>query len=173
MKKQTASELMEMANKLQEQAAAREREYSVAVMEGTAGDALLQEVVKLRVEADATRRAAEEAKRIEADQAEKRLIEELQRGMKLFEGYKAKALQEKEAGIALIAEGIERLTTAKANATAADGVKSSHNLPVPSVIKIALVYQAELLRLYTVLKRTKGTLTAAELELLAALEKFK
>lgn len=173
MKRKTASELMELANKLQEKATAKEREYSAAIMEGTAGDQLLQEAVKLRVEAGATLRAAEEAKKLEADQAEKELIEQLKQAMKLFENHKVKALQEKEAGIALIAEGINRLITAKELAAAADNVKNQYNLPVPSVVgKIVSVYQAELPRLQIVLKRTKDTLTAAEIELLAALGKF-
>jgi len=58
-------------------------------------------------------------------------------------------------------------------AGAADNVRNQYTLAVPTFSnKAVTIYQAELVRLHISLKRIKDNLSAAELELLAALEKF-
>jgi len=174
MKKKTASELMELANQLQEKAAAKERDYSAAIMNGTAGDQLLQEAVKLRVEADATLRAAEEAKKLEAAEAEKARLDEIRQALIKHEGFKTKADQKKVEAVKTLIAGVTLLIEAGQLATAADNVKNQYTLAVPPTRgRILSVYQSGLLNLYVMLNHLKGSLTSEELQLLDALDKFK
>ena len=173
MKKTTSKELFEKVKDLEARATAKAGEYSAAVLEGKPADDLLQAEIKLRNEAEALRRAAIEAEKQEGAELEKQELEELRQALKLHESHKAKALQEKEAGITLITEGINRLITAKEMAGAADNVRNQYTLAVPTFSnKAVTIYQAELVRLQISMKRAKANLTNEELKLLAALDKF-
>ena len=174
MKKATSSELLNRANEIEQKAAVKDREYSAAILDGKRADNLLQEIVTLRVEAEAVRRAAVEVEKAEEVEREKQQLETLRRALSVHENHKAKAEQEKAEGIRLMTEGIAHMAEATQHATAADNVRNQYSLAVPMITsKLLQIYQTELTHLYLILKKLNpDTLTTEERELLDALKSF-